>query len=68
MPTIDPLGPRRRAHCAVGECQDEATGFYRIDGATIVIMVGRPRSKDEIPLCTRHTWALSRDMLAPQPA
>lgn len=50
--------------CAVSGCESDATGFYRIDRNAVVIMVGRPRRKDEIPLCTTHTLSMSTDMVA----
>jgi hypothetical protein len=50
--------------CAVSGCGAVATGFYTLNGDTVVIHVGRPRREHEIPLCTLHTWDLSRDMLA----
>jgi hypothetical protein len=61
-------GPPAKGRCAVSGCRAEATGFYRLDGDIVVIMVGRPRSRDEIPLCTDHTWHLGRDVLSRKPA
>jgi len=52
------------ATCAVSGCTAVATGCYRMDRNGVVIMVGRPRRKDEIPLCTSHSLSLSTDMVA----
>lgn len=49
--------------CAATGCGATATGFSRFDGDTVVIMIGQPRRADEIPLCTRQAWNLSRKIL-----
>ena len=65
MADTPPLGATVR--CAVPECAAVATGYYTLNDDTVVIHVGRAKSENEVPLCTLHTWNLSRDMVDDQP-